>query len=101
MNDALEDFRRTIETAVARLRATSAEESARPKGADKWWARQILGHLIDSAANNHQRFVLAQLKDDLLFPVYQQEDLVHGQHYDEASCSLLVLLWDIYNLHLL
>ena len=101
MNDALEDFRRTIETAVARLRALSAEESARPKGADKWSARQILGHLIDSAANNHQRFVLAQLKDDLLFPGYQQEDWVRVQHYDEAAWPLLVQLWESYNLHLL
>ena len=101
MNDALEDFQRTIETAGARLRALSVEESAQPKGADKWSARQILGHLIDSAANNHQRFVLAQLKDDLVFPGYHQEDWVRVQHYDEAAWPLLVQLWESYNLHLL
>ena len=101
MKDALEDFRRTIETAGARLRALSAEESAQSKGAGKWSARQIIGHLIDSAANNHQRFVLAQLKDDLLFPGYQQEDWVRVQRYDEAAWPLLVQLWESYNLHLL
>jgi DinB superfamily len=101
MKDALEDFQRTIETAGARLRAIAETESARPKGADKWSARQILGHLIDSAANNHQRFVLAQLKDDLVFPGYHQADWVRVQHYDAAAWPQLVQLWESYNRHLL
>src|SRR5438105_11457946 len=101
MKDALEDFRRTIETAGARLRAVDEAESRRPKGTDKWSARQIIGHLIDSAANNHARFVLAQLKDDLLFPGYEQNAWVRIQQYQRASWLQLVDLWRAYNLHLL
>src|SRR5205085_11466878 len=95
------DLHRTIETAGARLRALSDEASGRARAAGKWSPKQIIGHLIDSAANNHQRFVLAQLKDDLKFPGYQQEDWVRAQHYDEAAWPLLVNLWESYNRHLL
>ncbi len=101
MDDALADFRQTIATATARLQAISEEEARRPRGEGKWSAQQIIGHLIDSAANNHQRFVLAQLKDDLAFPGYQQEEWVHVQHYDTAAWPVLVQLWQSYNLHLL
>jgi hypothetical protein len=40
---------------------------------EKWSAKEIVGHLIDSAANNHRRFILAQGRDDLLFEGYDQE----------------------------
>lgn len=101
MEDALADFRQTIETATARLQAMSAQEARRKRADGKWSAQQIVGHLIDSAANNHQRFVLAQLKDDLVFPGYQQEEWVQVQRYDAAAWPALVQLWQSYNLHLL
>ncbi|HYY43071.1 MAG TPA: DinB family protein [Pyrinomonadaceae bacterium] len=101
MQDALADFRQTIETSAARLNAMDEAQVQEPRGEDKWTAKQIIGHLIDSAANNHQRFVLAQLKDDLAFPGYQQSDWVRVQHYDEADWRALVQLWQSYNLHLL
>ncbi len=101
MTDALEDFRRTLETATVRLQAMSEQEARRPCADGKWSAQQIIGHLIDSAANNHQRFVLAQLKDDLVFPGYQQAEWVRVQHYDAAAWPLLVQLWQSYNLYLL
>lgn len=101
MQDALADFRRTIDEAAARLGALSEHEASRTRADGKWSAKQIIGHLIDSAANNHQRFVLAQLRDDLAFPGYQQEEWVSVQHYDEAEWPVLVALWRSYNLHLL
>ncbi len=101
MDDALADFRQTIETATVRLQAMSEQEARRTRAAGQWSAQQIIGHLIDSAANNHQRFVLAQLKDDLVFPGYQQAEWVRAQHYDEAAWAVLVQLWQSYNLHLL
>ena len=65
MNDLVEDFRRTVEYAAARLLAiTEADAAARP-APTAWSAKETLGHLIDSATNNHRRFVLAQLKDNL------------------------------------
>jgi hypothetical protein len=101
MNDVLEDFRCTIESAGERLRLIDDTESRAPISQDKWSAREIIGHLIDSASNNHQRFVRAQLTDDLTFPTYDQQAWVRVQHYNDESWPLLVRLWESYNLHLL
>ena len=96
----LKDFRDTIESSSTRLLALSEEDSARPRAADKWSPKQIIGHLIDSAANNHQRFVRAQFSDDLVFPGYAQEDWIRAQHYHEEAWRDLVQLWKLYNQHI-
>jgi hypothetical protein len=101
MKDALEDFRRAIETGAERLMSLSEAESEARRAQGKWSAKEIVGHLIDSAANNHQRFVRAQFQDNLVFPGYAQEEWVAAQHYQRASWPLLVGLWKMYNLHLL
>ena len=101
MTEWLEDFRATIDSASQRLLQIGETESARPRAEEHWSAKQILGHLIDSATNNHARFVLAQIKDDLVFPGYDQNNWVEVQHYQQASWSRLVDLWRAYNLHLL
>jgi hypothetical protein len=96
----LHDFEQTIQEATARLREISAEES-RKSGGGEWSKREILGHLIDSAANNHQRFVRAQFKDDLVFPGYEQEQWVSSQKYSDEPWPYLIELWCAYNRHLL
>jgi hypothetical protein len=101
MNDALEDFRLTIENAAERLLSLSESQSEERRAAGKWSPKEIVGHLIDSAANNHQRFVRAQFQDNLVFTGYAQEEWVAAQHYHQASWPLLVELWKLYNLHLL
>lgn len=100
MDQWLDDFKQTIDSASAQLTQINESQAAQPRAVDHWSAKQIIGHLIDSAANNHARFVLAQMKDDLLFPGYQQEDWVRINHYQEASWPQLVELWRAYNLHL-
>ena len=100
MGQWLEDFKQTIEAAHSRLSAISEAQSAKPRAEDHWSSKQILGHLIDSAANNHARFVLGQLKDDLIFAGYDQDGWVRTNHYQEAPWSQLVELWRSYNLHL-
>jgi hypothetical protein len=67
----------------------------------KWSPKEVIGHLIDSAANNHQRFVRAQLNDELSFLGYEQEDWVRVQGYNQEPWQQLVQLWKHYNLHLL
>jgi hypothetical protein len=98
--EVISDFRRTVERHAARLLALGDAGAAAPRADGKWTAKQIVGHLVDSAANNHRRFVLAQSRDDLDFEGYAQEDWVSAQRYDAADWSLLVGLWRSYNLHL-
>ena len=101
MNEWLEEFRETIESAALRLLQISEAQSEQPQAEEHWSAKQIIGHLIDSATNNHARFVLAQIKDDLVFPGYDQNSWVTIQHYQQAPWPRLVDLWRAYNLHLL
>ncbi len=65
--------------------------------------KQILGHLIDSAANNHQRMVRLQYNQVLVFPDYQQDnDLwIALQDYQNADWHGLIQLWKQYNLHII
>ena len=69
MREWISDFRNTIESSSERLQAINESEASRQNGAE-WSAKETPGHLIDSAANNHARFVSAQMKDDLVFPGY-------------------------------
>src|SRR5262245_22175525 len=66
----------------------------------QWSAREVLGHLIDSASNNHRRFVLAQSSDFGKFDGYDQNPWVERQRYHEAPWRDLVALWTAYNRHL-
>ena len=100
MEDVLEEFVRTVEEASARLLSLTEEESRRPLAEGKWSAKETLGHLIDSASNNHQRFVRAQLRDGLVFEGYEQDEWVRVQGYADEPWPHLVNLWKFYNLHL-
>ena len=73
-------LRDAVAHATPLLLAIEADVSAQPLSPGKWSPREIVGHLIDSAANNHQRFVRGQLHDDLVFLGYAQEDWVRVQH---------------------
>src|SRR5829696_4224095 len=100
MQDVLEEFVRTVEEAAARLLSLTEGEARAPLAEGKWSAKEVVGHLIDSASNNHQRFVRAQLKEDLVFEGYAQDEWVRLQGYQEEPWPHLVNLWKFYNLHL-
>lgn len=94
------ELREAIEAGRAILDRMSEDVSMRRPAPGKWSPREIVGHLIDSASNNHQRFVRAQLKDDLEFPGYDQDAWVSVQRYQAASWKDLVALWYYFNLHI-
>ncbi len=76
MQDFLEDFRTTIDVAAKQLLKISPEKSQIPRAQGKWSPKEIIGHLIDSASNNHQ-------------------------NYQRESWPDLVQLWRLYNQHIL
>ena len=59
-----------VEVAEPRLREIGELESAKATLPGGWSPKEVIGHLIDSASNNHQRFVLAALQSSLEFPGY-------------------------------
>jgi hypothetical protein len=97
---AADDLVRAVEAAAPRLLAMDDEATAQRSAPGKWSPREILGHLIDSASNNHQRFVRAQWQDNLVFQGYDQDAWVSAQRYQDAAWRDLVTLWRAFNLHL-
>jgi hypothetical protein len=89
-----------VEAASESLRGIGDAEASLKSATDDWSKKEILGHLLDSAVNNHHRFVRAQQVEELIFPAYDQERWVSSQGYGERPWSELVDLWRLYNRHL-
>jgi hypothetical protein len=64
---------------------------------DAWCAREVIGHLIDSACNNHRRFIINQDADRLIVEPSEQAAWVARQRYAETPASELVATWAAYN----
>src|SRR5438045_3470829 len=93
-------LRGVIAAAVPTLESIPDTAAAYPRAPGKWSRKEIVGHLIDSASNNHQRFVRARFTDDLICPTYDQDAWVRAQCYATAPWTELVSLWMLFNLHL-
>ena len=91
---------RVVNSAEGILRKVGEEESRKPVLTGGWSRRQVVAHLIDSASNNHQRFVRASLQDSLEFPGYDQDGWVRVQATEEANWAVMVALWANYSRYL-
>jgi hypothetical protein len=100
MRELSEKLLSLVEVAEPRLREISEKESIQPILPGGWSRKQVVGHLIDSASNNHQRFVRAALQTSLDFPGYDQTGSVRVQAVQGADWHLLVSLWATYNRYL-
>lgn len=87
---------RTIETELPHLRGIP-ESDAAMKTAEAWSCKEELGHLIDSASNNHLRFVRAVLEPEFHGASYDQNGSVKLHGYQELNWSDLVEFWRQYN----
>lgn len=67
---------------------------------DIWSKKEILGHLIDSATNNHQRFIRGQFENVPTIS-YDQDQWNKLSHYNEMDSKHLIAFWTLYNKHLL
>ena len=95
---------RVIETEKKLLSNLPVEVITQRRNRQNRTIKQILGHLIDSASNNHQRMVRLQYSKDLLFfPDYTQDNnlWIALQDYQNADWANLIQLWKFYNLHII
>lgn len=99
MSQPAEELRSEVDAALRRLRTLGAADAAAERGPGRWTRKEILGHLIDSAANNHQRFVRAPLSDPFVWPGYDQNAWVSSQRYRDRPWMELVELWAALNRH--
>lgn len=84
-----------------RLRAVPDEDAGQEVRAGGWRRKEVLGHLIDSALNNHQRFVRAALEGAYEGPAYDQQGWVRMHGYHEWCWAELVDHWHAQNALLL
>jgi hypothetical protein len=94
------ELARLVDYTEASLAKVSDADSQVPLRAGGWSRKQVIGHLIDSASNNHQRFVRAALQGSLEFPGYDQDGCIRVQAVQQMPWAALVALWASYNRYL-
>jgi hypothetical protein len=99
MQNVISELLKIINGYFSVLSNITPEQWETSSGPGKWTKKQILGHLIDSAANNHQRFVRAQFEDNPLIR-YDQNNWVTLQNYKDEPAEILLGLWFNYNRHI-
>ena len=99
MLNVAEDLRKTIEVAVPLLEGITDADASLPTGPGKWSSKEILGHLIDSACNNQQKFVRTMSQEHHAFVGYEQNHWVDSQKYNRADWNGLIAFWRAYNPH--
>lgn len=90
-------LRQTIEREVVALRELTDEQAEVPRGPGKWSPKEELGHLIDSASNNHLRFVGGAIGSEFRGAGYPQEQWVRLHNYVHLPYARIVNLWFEYN----
>jgi len=86
-------FDHRLAAAAVHLSAITEEQANEPFRPGGWRRKEVLGHLLDSAANNHQRFVRAALDGHYEGPGYQQEAWVSLHGYAGLPWAALMASW--------
>ena len=91
LNEAIDNF------LFSNLQAINWDYKSAP---DKWSKKEVIGHLIDSAQINLQRFVRCTYEEDFKL-IYEQVEWVQAQRYQEADIRDLLGLWEQLNLQII
>ena len=94
------EYREILDRFGGLMRDTEALSTVR-LSPERWTLREMIGHLVDSASNNHQRFIRLQAEKTLHFPAYEAQTWVDASAADSFDCAALRALWKGYNLYLL
>jgi len=98
---AVSSLRNLIDRVPDRLAKLPADRVEKRPAPAKWSAKEELGHLLDSAANNHQRIVRAQFENNLAMPGYAQNEWVAVNRYQQRDWKELIDVWRALNSQLL
>ena len=99
MKSLAEEILKTVDKAVGYIRSIPDEAFYHKPHPGKWSLAEILGHLVDSAQNNLQRFIRAQY-EDVPHIVYNQDEWVRLAQYRDYNREELLTLWQVLNRHL-
>jgi hypothetical protein len=100
MKNVADELRKIVELFTPMLQALNDPDIAQRPAPKKWSQKEILGHLIDSASNNQQKFVRMMQGPHLEFPGYEQDAWVDLQNWSAANWESMTNLWASYNQHI-
>jgi hypothetical protein len=99
--NTLSSLHHILNVVPERLAALLKDAVERKPSTTNWSPKEELGHLLDSAVNNHQRIVRAQMEDKLALPGYEQNRWVAIHRYHQREWAELIELWTTFNRQLL
>jgi hypothetical protein len=88
-------FRAELDDIHAALHAVPRDYADVPWRTGGWTRKQIVGHLMDSAANNRQRFVRAVIEGRYAGPQYAQDEWVAAHGYVRQPWDRLLHWWEV------
>jgi hypothetical protein len=94
------ELQRVLDATADDLARISDTDACEPHAPGKWSRKELVGHLVDSASNNHQRFVRGAQERGGQYSGYDQEFCVSLQRPNDVPWSVLVALWLNYNRYL-
>lgn len=100
LDNAIERLAFLCESIPPRLKAIGVDDFEFQPASGKWSKKQIVGHLIDSATNNHQRFVRGQFEDAPQIS-YDQDQWNACSYYQQIDNDQIIDFWTVYNRQLL
>lgn len=89
-----------VEKAPGLLAQINEEQMSEKPAPNKWSKKEILGHLIDSATNNHQRLIRGQF-EAIPKIQYDQNEWNKYSFYQQIDSQKIISFWTIYNLQLI
>lgn len=99
MNKYAEKLNRIISSASSKIRDMDTSELNHKPAPQKWSKKEILGHLIDSAYNNHQRLVRTEKQGNMVFQGYDQDDWVIKNNYQNREIAEVLQSWVVIQNH--
>jgi DinB superfamily len=99
MQQVIKQLEDILAAYTSRLQSIPEKDFAIKLSAEKWSKKEILGHLVDSAQNNIQRFVRAGY-ENRPHVVYDQDVWVAAQGYQNYPTAALIMLWQLLNKHI-
>ncbi|MEO6803885.1 MAG: DinB family protein [Granulicella sp.] len=86
------------------LEGVSGARAGMTPAEGKWSAKEVIGHLIDSAVNNLERIVrldiVLDVEPEVRAQPYEQDEWVRAQHYAEKEWVEVLELWRVLNAHI-
>lgn len=99
--EAVGKLKQIVAGAPSLLMAISPDAASRPRAVGKWSRKQELGHLVDSACNNHQRIVRAQVEEQPSLGDYDGDPWVALHNYQAMDWSEIIECWRVMNQQLI